>query len=195
MRLDDKALATLFTEARTFNAWLPKDVPDSLLHELVTLTNLAPTSANCLPMRVVFVKSPAQKERLKAYLAPGNVEKTMSAPVTAIVAHDLAFYEHLPRLFPHADAKSWFVGKPDHIATTAVRNGTLQGGYLTMATRALGLDTGAMSGFDNAKLDADFFAGTTYKSNFLMNIGYGDANQKMFPRSPRLSFDEIAKIV
>jgi 3-hydroxypropanoate dehydrogenase len=195
MRLDQQALATLFTEARTFNAWLPRDVPDELLRELVHLTNLGPTSANCLPMRLVFVKSKAEKERLKAYLAPANVEKTMTAPVTAIVAHDLDFHEHLSRLFPHADARSWFAGKPEHIATTAFRNGTLQGGYLTIAARALGLDTGAMSGFDNARLDADYFAGTKYKSNFLLNIGYGDASQKLFARLPRLSFDEMARII
>jgi 3-hydroxypropanoate dehydrogenase len=195
MRLDDKALAKLFTDARTFNAWLPKDVSDAQLHELVTLTNLGPTSANCLPMRLVFIKSQAQKERLKPYLMPGNVEKTMTAPVTAIVAHDMAFFEQLPRLMPHMDAKSWFVGKPEHAATTAFRNASMQGGYLIMAARALGLDSGAMSGFDNAKVDADFFAGTTFKSNFLLNLGYGDASQKMFPRSPRLSFDETAKIV
>jgi 3-hydroxypropanoate dehydrogenase len=195
MRLDDKALATLFTDARTFNSWQPKDVPDVLLHELVKLTNFGPTSVNCLPMRAVFVKSAAQKERLKAYLAPGNVDKTMAAPVTAIIAHDLAFYEHLPKLFPHADVKPWFAGKDAHIATTAFRNATLQGGYMIMAARALGLDCGAMSGFDNAKLDADFFAGTTYQSNFLLNLGYGDATKNMFPRSPRFSFDEMAKIV
>jgi 3-hydroxypropanoate dehydrogenase len=195
MRLDDTALATLFTAARTFNAWQAKPVSEALLRELVTMTNLGPTSANCLPMRLVFVTSAAAKEKLKGCLAPANVEKTMTAPVTAIVAHDMAFYEHLPRLFPHADAKSWFVGKPDHIAATAFRNASMQGGYLILAARALGLDTGAMSGFDQAKVDDAFLAGTTFKSNFLLNIGYGDASQKMFPRSPRLSFDETAKIV
>jgi 3-hydroxypropanoate dehydrogenase len=194
MRLDAKAIATLFTDARTFNAWQAKDVPDVMLHEMINLTKMAPTSANCAPMRVVFVKSKAQKEALKACLSPGNIDKTMAAPVTAIISHDMAFYEHLPKLFPHADAKSWFVGKPDHIATTAMRNGTLQGAYLIMAARCLGLDTGAMSGFDNAKVDATFLAGTTHASNFLLNIGYGDATG-MFARSPRFTFDEMAKIV
>ncbi len=194
MRLDANALATLFTDARTFNAWQKKDVPDALLHDIVDLTKMAPTSANCSPIRVVFVKSAAQKEILKPCLAPGNVDKTMSAPVTAIIAHDMAFYEHLPKLFPHADAKSWFVGKPDHIATTAMRNGTLQGAYMIMAARSLGLDTGAMSGFDHGKVDAAFFDGTTRKSNFLLNIGYGDATG-MFARSPRFTFNEMAKIV
>jgi 3-hydroxypropanoate dehydrogenase len=194
MRLDPKTLAQLFTEARTYNSWQAKDVPDSLLQELVAIASLGPTSANCSPMRLVFVKSKAEKERLRPYLAPGNVDKTMAAPVTAIVAHDMDFYNHLPKLFPHADAKSWFVGKPEHIAQTAFRNGTLQGAYLTIAARALGLDTGALSGFDNAKLDADFFKGTTFKSNFLLNIGYGDPTG-MFARSPRLAFAEMAKIV
>jgi 3-hydroxypropanoate dehydrogenase len=194
MRLDPKALAALFTDARTHNAWQSKDVPDALLHEVVDLAKMAPTSANCSPMRVVFVKSKAEKEKLKDCLAPGNVDKTMSAPVTAIIAHDMAFYEHLPKLFPHADAKSWFVGKPDHIATTAMRNGTLQGAYMIMAARSLGLDTGAMSGFDHGKVDAAFLGGTTHKSNFLINIGYGDATG-MFARSPRFTFDEMAKIV
>jgi 3-hydroxypropanoate dehydrogenase len=194
MRLDDKALAVLFKDARTQNTWQTKDVPDALLHELVDLTKMAPTSANCSPMRLVFVKSKAQKERLKPYLAPGNVDKTMSAPVTAIVAQDMDFYNHLPKLFPHADAKSWFVGKPEHIAATAFRNASMQGAYLIMASRALGLDSGAMSGFDAAKVDADFFAGTTYKANFLLNLGYGDPTG-VFARSPRFAFDEIAKIV
>jgi 3-hydroxypropanoate dehydrogenase len=194
MRLEPKALAALFTDARSHNAWQAKDVPDALLREVIDLTKMAPTSANCSPMRVVFVKSKAQKEKLKACLAPGNVDKTMSAPVTAIIAHDMAFHEHLPKLFPHADAKSWFVGKPDHIATTAMRNGTLQGAYLIMAARSLGLDTGAMSGFDHAKVDAAFLAGTTHTSNFLINLGYGDP-AGLFARSPRFQFDEIATIV
>jgi 3-hydroxypropanoate dehydrogenase len=194
MRLDAKVLAALFTDARTHNAWQAKDVPDALLHDLIDLTKMGPTSVNCSPMRVVFVKSKAEKDKLKECLAPGNVDKTMAAPVTAIIAHDMAFYEHLPKLFLHTDARSWFVGKPDHIATTAMRNGTLQGAYMIMAARSLGLDSGAMSGFDNAKVDAAFFAGTTHKSNFLLNIGYGDASG-MFARSPRFAFNEMAKIV
>ncbi len=193
-RIDDNALQQLFTQARTHNKWQARDVPDSLLRELVDIVKLAPTSANCLPMRLVFVKSAAERERLKKHIAPGNHDKTMSAPVTAIVAHDMAFYEHLPKLFPHVDARSWFVGKPEHISTTAMRNASMQGGYLILAARALGLDQGAMSGFDNAGVDADFFASTTYKSNFLLNLGYGDATGVM-ARLPRFTFDEMAKIV
>ncbi len=191
--LDAAALDQLFREARTHNAWQAKDVPDAVLHELYELTKWAPTSANSSPARFVFVKSSEAKAKLKATLAPGNVDKTMSAPVTVIVAQDMAFYDKLPQLFPHADARSWFAGNDALIQSTAFRNATLQGGYLIMAARALGLDTGAMSGFDAAKLDEAFFAGTTLKSNFLINLGYGDV-AGLFPRSPRLSFDEAAKI-
>jgi 3-hydroxypropanoate dehydrogenase len=192
--LPQTAMDQLFFEARTHNAWAPKDVPDSLLNQLVDAMKMAPTSANCSPARLVFVKSRAAKERLKPHLSAGNLAKTMAAPVTAIVAYDLKFYDHLPRLFPHADAKSWFTGSEAHATTTAFRNGTLQGAYLIMAARALGLDSGGMSGFDNAGVDAEFFAGTTYKSNFLLNLGYGDPSG-LFPRSPRFGFDEIAKII
>ena len=193
-RLDPGALKQLFLEARTQNKWLPQDVPDSLLKELIDVMKMAPTSANCSPARIIFVKSKEAKERLRPCLAPGNVDKTMSAPVTAIVGHDMAFYDRLPQLFPHADAKSWFVGKPEHIGMTAFRNGSLQGGYLILAARALGLDSGAMSGFDNAKVDAEFFKDTTVKSNFLLNLGYGDPSGVM-PRSPRFTFDEMAIIL
>jgi 3-hydroxypropanoate dehydrogenase len=193
-RLDPAALKQLFLDARTQNKWQAKDVPDALLKELVDVMKMAPTSANCSPARIVFVKSKAAKEQLKAALAPGNVDKTMSAPVTAIIGHDMRFYDHLPKLFPHADAKSWFVGKDEHIGLTAFRNGSLQGAYLIMAARALGLDSGAMSGFDHAKLDAAFFKDTTVKSNFLLNLGYGDPTGVM-ARSPRFTFDEMAKIV
>ncbi len=192
--LDAAALDQLFRTARTQNGWLAKDVTDDLLHQLYDLTKWGPTSANCQPMRLVFVRSKAAKEKLKTALMPGNVDKTMSAPVTAIIGHDLDFYEHLPKTFPHADARSWFVGKPDHIATTAFRNGTLQGGYLTLAARALGLDAGGMSGFDNAKVDELFFAGTKVKSNFLCNLGYGDP-AKVMGRSPRFAFNEVCTIV
>ncbi len=191
--LDANALDQLFRTARTHNAWQKKDVPDGLLHELYDLLKWAPTSANASPARFVFVKSAEAKAKLKSTLAPGNVDKTMSAPVTVIVAQDMAFYDKLPQLFPHADARSWFAGNDALIESTAFRNATLQGAYLIMAARALGLDTGAMSGFDAAKLDAEFFAGTTIKSNFLINLGYGDA-AGLFPRSPRLSFDEAARI-
>ena len=193
-RLDPAAIKQLFLDARTQNKWQAKDVPDSLLKELVDVMKMAPTSANCSPARIVFVKSPEAKARLKPLLSPGNVDKTMAAPVTAIIGHDMAFYEHLPQLFPHADAKSWFVGKPEHIGTTAFRNGTLQGAYLILAARTLGLDSGGMSGFDNAGVDAAFFKDTTVKSNFLLNLGYGDPAGVM-ARSPRFAFDEMAKII
>jgi len=188
------ALDQLFFTARTHNAWLAKDVPESLLHALVDAMKMAPTSANCSPVRLVFVRSRSAKEQLKPFLSAGNLAKTMAAPVTAIVAHDLKFYDHLPRLFPHADAKSWFTSSEAHANTTAFRNGTLQGAYLIMAARALGLDCGPMSGFDNDGVDAAFFTGTTYKSNFLINLGYGDPTALM-PRSPRFDFADIAKIV
>jgi len=192
--LDARALDQLFLEARTFNAWLDKPVSDDLLVQAVDLAKMGPTSVNASPMRVVFVRSAEAKAKLKPALSEGNVEKTMAAPVTAIIAHDLAFYDALPRLFPHMDAKPWFSGNADFAATTAFRNGSLQGAYLIMALRAVGLDSGAMSGFNNALVDETFFAGTTVKSNFLINIGYG-SQEKLFPRSPRFDFSEIAKIV
>lgn len=191
--LDAVALDQLFRSARTHNAWQQKDVPDALLHQLYELLKWGPTSANASPARFVFVKSPEAKAKLKEALAPGNVDKTMSAPVTVIVAQDLAFHDKLPQLFPHADARSWFAGNDALIESTAFRNASLQGAYLILAARALGLDTGAMSGFDAGKLDAAFFAGTTIKSNFLVNLGYGDP-AGLFPRSPRLGFDEAARI-
>ncbi len=153
---------------------------------------MGPTSANTSPMRVVFVRSPAGKELLKAALLPQNVEKTMTAPVTAIIAHDLTFYDQLPKLLPHIDARAWFVGNEALISDTAFRNGSLQGAYLLLALRAQGLDVGPMSGFDPAKINDAFFANTPVKVNFIANIGYGD-HAKLFPRSPRLSFDEIAR--
>lgn len=194
-RVPDAALDQLFRNARTHNKWQSKDVPDSLLHELVELMRLGPTSANCQPARIVFVKSAAAKERLKPFLSEGNRAKTMSAPVCAIIAYDLKFYEHLPRLFPHnQSARSWFDGKADHIATTALRNSSLQGGYFILAARALGLDAGPMSGFDNAGLDKEFFPEGTVKSNFICSLGYGDPSV-LFPRLPRFTFDEMAKIL
>lgn len=193
-KLSDQALDQLFREARTHNGWQPVDVPDALLKEAVELTKMGPTSANVLPLRIVFVKSPEGKARLKPALMAGNVDKTMAAPVTAILGHDTKFYELLPRLFPHADAKSWFVGNEAFANDTAYKNGTLQVAYFILALRALGLDTGPMTGFDNAAVDAAFFPGGQIKSNVLVNIGYGDAS-KLFPRSPRLAYDEIAKTV
>ncbi|WP_044564236.1 malonic semialdehyde reductase [Azospirillum sp. B4] len=184
----------LFRTARTQNGWIDKPVPEALLRELYDLFKFGPTSANCSPARIVFVTSAEGKERLKPALSGNNTEKTMTAPVTAIIGHDLAFYDQLPRLFPHADARSWFTSSEELARTTAFRNGTLQGAYLMLAARSLGLDCGPMSGFDNAKVDAEFFPGGTVKSNFLCNLGYGDPS-KVFPRLPRLEFEEACSIV
>ena len=192
--LPDSCLDQIFRDARTHNAWQDKDVPDELLHELIDLVKLGPTSANCSPARFLFVKSGEAKLKLKAHLSETNVAKTMAAPVCAIIGYDLDFYEYLPRLFPHTDAKSWFAGDDKKIFETAFRNGTLQGAYLILAARALGLDCGPMSGFDNAGVDRTFFSGTNVKSNFLCNLGYGDPSV-LKPRSPRFSFDEMARIL
>lgn len=192
--LDDHALDQIFRQARTYPAWLDRPVSDDLLREAVELAKLGPTSANSSPMRLLFVRSQTAKERLRPALAPGNVDKTMAAPATAIVAYDLKFYEFLPRLFPQMNARAMFEGKDELIFSTAFRNGSLQGAYLILALRSLGLDSGPMSGFDNAKVDAEFFAGTSIKSNFLINIGYGDPS-KLSARNPRLSFEEMAKII
>jgi len=194
MQLDDRSLDIIFREAHTHSVWLDKPVSDALLHQIYDLMKWAPTSANCCPARFVFVRSAEAKQRLLPLMAPGNVEKTRTAPVTVIVAHDMEFYEKLPKLYPPADARSWFVGNQPLIDTTAFRNGTLQGAYLLIAARALGLDAGPMSGFDNEKVDKEFFAGTKIKSNFVINLGYGDSS-KLFPRSPRLSFEEAAQIL
>jgi 3-hydroxypropanoate dehydrogenase len=190
MSLDAAALDLLFREARSHNKWQDKPVSDELLHELYDLMKFGPTSANCSPARIVFVRSKEGKEKLAPALSSGNTEKTMSAPVTAIIAYDPKFYEKLPKLFPHnPSAADWFTSNDSLAATTAFRNGTLQGAYLALAARSLGLDTGSMSGFDNAKVDAAFFAGSGWRSNWLMNIGYGDP-AGLFNRSPRLDFDE-----
>ena len=194
-RSAEAVLDQLFRSARTNNKWQAKEIPDSLLRELVDLAKMGPTSGNCQPARFVFVKSPEAKQRLKPFLSSSNAEKTMQAPVCAIIGYDLEFYEHLPRLFPHnPSARSWFAGNMSTIATTALRNGSLQGAYLILAARALGLDTGPMSGFDNAGVDKEFFAGTTYKSNFICSLGYGDP-AGVYPRGPRFDFDEMAKIL
>lgn len=184
----------LFSHARTHNVWLEKPVLDALLHQLYELLKWGPTSANCCPMRVIFCKSPEAKARLVPLMSKGNQEKTGKAPVTAIIGMDLAFYEQLPRLFPHTDARSWFVGSEAKIAETALRNGSLQGAYLIIAARALGLDCGPMSGFDAAKVDEAFWAGTTVKTNFICNLGYGDKTQ-LFARNPRLSFEEACRVM
>lgn len=194
MTLSDEALDQLFRQARTHNGWQNRPVDEATLKQLIELVLLGPTSANSSPGRFVFVQSAQAKEKLRPALSAGNLDKTMEAPVTVIVGMDLAFYEHLPKLFPHADARSWFAGNDKVIADTAFRNATLQGGYLIMAARALGLDTGAMSGFDAAKVDAAFFAGTTVKANFLINLGYGEPS-KLFARSPRFAFEEVAQIL
>ena len=192
--LSDAALDQLFRTARTHNE-LGGEVSDETLRQLYDLAKWGPTSANMSPLRLVFVKSAQAKAKLGPALDEGNYAKTMAAPVTAIVAFDLAFYEKLPYLFPHTDARAWFDGKPeDALTTIALRNGSLQGAYVLMAARALGLDTGPMSGFNNALVDETFFAGTKIKSNFLINLGHGDT-AKLFPRSPRLSFDEAARIL
>lgn len=191
--LPDAALDQLFRTARTYNGF-SGEISDETLHQLYDLLKFAPTSANSSPARFVFVKSADAKAKLGPALSEGNYDKTMSAPVIVIVAHDEDFHEKLPFLFPHTDAKSWFDGPRENREVPAFRNGTLQGAYLIMAARALGLDTGAMSGFDNAKVDEAFFAGTSIKSNFLVNLGKGDPST-IFPRSPRLPFDEAARIV
>jgi 3-hydroxypropanoate dehydrogenase len=191
--LSGEGLDVIFREARTHNVWQNKPVDDALLKQVYDLAKLGPTSANMCPMRIVFVKSAEAKEKLKPCLDAGNVDKTMKAPVTAVIGMDLRFYELLPKLFPHADAKAWFKDLPENVLQTlALRNSSLQGAYLMLAARSLGLDCGPMSGFDNQKVDAAFFAGTTVKSNFLCNLGYGDPS-KLFPRSPRLSFEEACR--
>jgi 3-hydroxypropanoate dehydrogenase len=192
-KLPAACLDQLFRNARTHNS-LIGEVPDALLHELVDLLKLGPTSANCSSARLLFVKSREAKERLKPHLTEGNRDKTMKAPVCTIIGYDLDFYLYLPNLFPHTNARSWFEGDEPKIFDTAFRNGTLQGAYLIMAARVLGLDTGPMSGFDNAGVDREFFAATNIKSNFLCNLGHGDG-EKLFARSPRFSFDEMAKII
>jgi 3-hydroxypropanoate dehydrogenase len=191
--IDDLALDRLFRAARTQNQWRDRPVPDTKLAELYDLLKWAPTSANSSPARFVFLRTAEGKAKLKPALSAGNLDRTMAAPVVAIVAHDMAFHEQLPRLFPHVDARSWFAGNPALAEVTAFRNGTLQGGYLILAARAVGLDAGPMSGFDNATVDAAFFAGTNWKSNFLVNLGYGDP-AGLFPRSPRLAFDEACRL-
>jgi 3-hydroxypropanoate dehydrogenase len=192
--LPESALDQLFRTARTHNE-LTGEVSDETLRQLYDLAKWGPTSANMSPLRLVFVKSKEAKAKLGPALDEGNHAKTMAAPVTAIVAYDLSFYEKLPYLFPHTDARGWFDGKPEaDLTTIALRNGSLQGAYVLMAARALGLDTGPMSGFNNALVDETFFAGTKIKSNFLINLGHGDT-AKLFPRSPRLSFDEAARIL
>jgi 3-hydroxypropanoate dehydrogenase len=192
--INDEALDIIFRNARTQNKWLDKPVSNTMLMAIYDLMRWGPTSANNSPARILFLTTPEPKERLKPHLSEGNRAKTMSAPVTAIIGYDTDFHDHLPRLFPHnQDAKNWF--KDDVLReTTAFRNGTLQGAYFIIAARAVGLDCGPMSGFSNAGVDKEFFAGTNIKSNFICSLGYGDPSG-LFPRSPRLSFDEACKIL
>jgi len=191
---NSSTLDLIFRTARTHSYWQKKPVEDSVLREAYELAKFGPTSANMCPMRVVFVKSKAAKEKLKPCLAEGNVEKTMLAPATAIIGMDIHFFDQLPKLFPQTDAKAWFKDLPENILEyMALRNSSLQGAYFMLAARAVGLDCGPMSGFDNAKMDAAFFASTTVKSNFICNLGYGDP-AKLHPRNPRLTFDEACKI-
>ena len=194
MKLDAAVLDQLFCDARSHNGWLLKEVPDGLLHELHDVMKWGPTSANCWPLRVVFVKSADARQRLLPCVIEGNLDKVKAAPVTAIIGMDMAFYDMLPRLFPHTDARAWFVGNQELVNTTAMRNSSLQGAYFMLAARALGLDCGPMSGFDNNKVDVEFFPGGMVRSNFICSLGYGDA-AKLHPRSPRPEFGEVHRIV
>lgn len=206
--ISSESLKQLFTEARTHSHWRDKPVSDETLRQLYDLVKMGPTSANCCPVRILFLRSREAKERLKPALNEGNVEKTMAAPVTAIIAHDMHFFEYLPKLFPHAPARDWFVDNPELATVTAFRNGSLQGGYFILAARAVGLDCGPMSGFDNIAVDREFFSepckdaafqqehspDSHIKSNFLCNLGYGDPVM-LHPRSPRFEFDDVCKIL
>lgn len=193
-KLPTESLDQIFYKARSHNRWLDRPVEDSLLREVYDLMKWGPTSANSSPARILFVKSGPAKEKLLTVMDAGNVEKTRSAPVVAVIAEDIAFYEKLPKLVTHTDARAWFAGNQPLIQTTARRNSSLQGAYFMIAARALGLDCGPMSGFNNAKLDTAFFEGTTWKSNFVCGLGYGDPS-KVNPRAPRLDFDEACKIL
>lgn len=192
--LTDQALDTIFRAARTANAWQDRPVSAELLHQIHDLMKFGPTSANSCPLRMLFLQSPAAKARLKPFLMESNIDKTMTAPVVAILAMDMRFHEHLPFLFPHTDAKSWFEGNDDLIAQTAFRNSSLQAGYFIVAARALGLDCGPMSGFDAGGVNKEFFPDGRFKVNFICNIGYGD-HSKTFARSPRFGFEQIAKVI
>ena len=192
--LDAAARETLFEAARTHYHWLAEPVSDKQIEQVYTTLCMGPTSANCSPARFLFLRTPEAKEQLKPALSAGNVDKAMAAPVVAVVAHDPQFYEQLPKLFPQADARSWFAGNDTLAAETAFRNGTLQGAYLILAARSLGLDCGPMSGFDNGRVDEIFFAGSGWKSNFLVSLGYGDP-AKLSPRAPRLAFGEACHLL
>jgi len=192
--LSETALDTLFRNARSYSHWQDKPVTDEQCEKIYDLMKMGPTAANCCPVRLVFIKSDAAKERLKAHLDEGNIKKCMTAPAVVIIAMDMAFYEKLPFLFPHTDAKAWYTGKAEKIKATAERNSTLQGAYFMLAARSLGLDVGPMSGFNNATLDADFFADENYKANFICALGYGD-DSGLYPRGPRLDFAQTCQII
>lgn len=193
--LDDRALDIVFRNARTHNEWLDDPVTDDDLRAIFDAMKFGPTTANSWPARFVFLRSRESREKLAPHLSEGNREKTLRAPMCAIVAYDLEFYERLDRLFPHdPTARSWFAGKDEHVRVTALRNGSLQGAYFIVAARSLGFDCGPMSGFDNDGVDAAFFAGSGWRSNFLCNLGHGDAS-KLFPRNPRPGFDDVCRIV
>lgn len=191
--LDDAALDLIFREARTHSKWSDKPVPDALLQQAYELARMGPTSGNCQPLRILFVRSAEAKKKFEPCLSEGNRAKTMAAPATAIFAMDMEFYELMPRLFHDPTARSWFAGKPAAIEETAFRNSSLQAAYFILAARSLGLDCGPMSGFDKKKTDETFFAGTTWRSNFICNIGYGD-KAALHPRNPRLDFADACKI-
>jgi 3-hydroxypropanoate dehydrogenase len=193
-RVADESLDQLFREARTHSVWRPIPVSRATLEEIYALARMGPTSANASPGRFVFLTTPEAKARLIPAMAPGNVDKTRAAPVTAIIAYDTEFYEQLPKLIPHVDARSRFIGNQPLIDETASRNSSLQGAYFMLAARALGLDCGPMSGFDAAKVDGEFFPDGKWKTNFICNLGYGDPSQ-LFPRNPRLSFDEACRVL
>lgn len=192
--LTQDAQDILFNQARTYNNWQDKDVPDEVVQGIFDLMKMAPTGANCCPARFKFVRSPEAKERLKPHLMEGNVDKTMAAPVTAIIAYDLKFYDHLPKLFPHTDARSWYVGNEALAHETALLNGTLQGGYFILAARAMGLDCGPMAGFNKDGVKKTFFEGQDVEIGFLCNIGYGDSKE-LHPRSPRFNFGDVCAIL
>ena len=191
-RVSDRSLDTLFRCARSYNGYFERPIEDGILEEIWALASLGPTSANMSPARIIWVRSHEAKETLATLASSANAKKIRQAPVTAIIGMDLDFADKLPQLFPHVDARPWFTGSPEIIAVNAMRNSTLQGAYLMMAARALGLDTGPMSGFDNDAVDTAFFAGTAIKSNFIMTLGYGDP-ASLFPRLPRLAFDDATQ--
>jgi nitroreductase len=192
--LTQEALDQIFLQARTHNVWLDRPVTDETLHKIFDTMKWGPTSANCSPLRVIFVKTPEAKEKLLTGVHAGNIEKVKTSPVTAILAQDIEFYEKLPKLFPHTDARSWFVGNQPLIEATALKNASLQAAYFIIAARSLGLDCGPLGGFDAHVVDAAFLKGTTWRSVFLCNLGYGD-HTKLFPRGPRFEFEEACRIV